>query len=220
MLRPLLLTALYLLAVPAGSREGREGNERLREGDFEAAAALYRAGLERSDAGGATSDAALAVRAALLNNLGLALYEGGLHADALRAFEAAADAAPDAGARARAAFNAGAAAARLQDLEGALGFYRRALLARPDFPEAAFNYEFVRRRLQPPNPQDEPPPDVQPSPYAQQLKAEADALVARRRYADALALMEDGARTDSTVAAYRDFLGRLGTVVDIEGVER
>ncbi len=219
MLRPLVLLALYLFAVPAGSREGRAGNERLREGDFEGAAALYRAGLARSDSDGATDDAALAVRAALLNNLGLALYEDGLPADALRAFEAAADAAPDADGRARAAFNAGAAAARLQDLEGALGFYRRALLARPAFPEAAFNYEFVRRRLQQQNPQDEPPPDVEPSAFAQRLKAQADALVARRRYADALALMEDGARADSTVAAYRDFLGRLGTVVDIEDVE-
>lgn len=207
---PRLLLALTLFTVPAGAREGREGNALFAEERFEEAAARYRAGLDRN------TEAAGAVRAGLFNNLGAALYRQEQYAEAQAAFEAALAAALAPEDRARAAYHAGNAAAQQQNVEAALGFYRAALLAQPDHFEAKFNYEYLRRQLQEdrPQPPDQPPPE--PSDYARQLKEEADRLVAQRRYADALTLLQNGLRTDSTVQAYSDFIGRLGTVVQIE----
>ena len=215
MIRPLLL-ALVLFTVPAGAREGREANAHYAEGRFEEAAARYRDGLARSD------EDAGAVRSALLNNLGCALYEQGDFAEAQTAFEAALGAALTPEGQARAAYNAGNALAEQQNIEAALGFYRRALLARPDFHEAKFNYELLKRRLQNDPPPDEQPddPSVEPSPFAEALKAEADSLVAARQYGTAFETMQHGLATDSTVQAYAEFIGRLGAVAEIEDADQ
>ena len=205
------LLALLLFTVPAGAREGREGNARFADGRFEDAAGRYRAGLARSTA------PAGAVPSGLLNNLGSALFEQGEFAEAQAAFESALAAAVEAEDRARAAYNAGNALAAQENIEAALGFYRRALLARPDFPEARFNYEFYKRQLE-----DEPPPEqpnddaLEPSDFARELKARADSLVAERRYEDAFEAMQDGLAADSTVRAFAEFIGRHLAVVEIE----
>ncbi|MDX1531714.1 MAG: tetratricopeptide repeat protein, partial [Rhodothermales bacterium] len=126
---------------------------------------------------------------------------------------AASGAGPEAEAAAR--YNAGNAAARQQAFEAALDHYRRALLLRPDFEDARYNWELVRRQLQD-NPSQSPPENVTPSPFAERLKARADSLVAARAYRAALDLLDAGLQQDSTVAAYRDFIGRLDAVVTIE----
>lgn len=203
----LLLVALFLFTVPSGAREGHRANGMYGEGDFESAAALYREGLDRSE------DAS--TRSALLNNLGCALYEQEAFAEAQTAFEAALGAALTTPAQARAAYNAGNAAARQQDVEAALRFYRRALLAEPDHTDAKFNYELLKRRLRDPSQQPESD-NVQPSPFAQRLKAQADSLVTAQQYRAALETMQRGFLTDSTVQAYSDFLGRLDAVVRID----
>lgn len=214
MFRLLLLLLLPLTLVGCGAfadgvAEGRRGNRLLAEGDTTDAAAAFQAGL--AAAGG---DADPALRAALWNNLGLALYEQGDDAEAAEAFDAALAAAAEPDARARYAYHAGTALARAERLEDAADRLRRALVARPDFPEARFNYEWVKRRL------DSPPPESgdtpAPSDFARRLKAQADALVAQRRYRDALDLMNDGLRRDATVAAFADYVQRLGDVVQIE----
>lgn len=206
----LALIALFLFTVPSGAREGREANALYEEALMAEAADRYRLGLERAD----TSTGA--VPAGLLNNLGCALYEQQEFAEAQMAFEAALRAAIDPEDRARAAYNAGNAHAQQQNFEAALGFYRRALLARPDFYEAAFNYEYLKRQLQDGAPQESEPNDLQPSPFAEEVKAEADALVADRRYGAALEAMQRGLAQDSTVGAYQEFMGRLGAVVEID----
>lgn len=208
-----LLLVLVLLTAPAGAREGRQGNARFAEGRLEEAEARYRAGLARND------EATGAVRAALLDNLGAALFGLARYDEAQAAFEAAAAAALEPEARARAAYHAGNAAAGQHDAPAALAFYRAALLAQPDLLEAKINYELLRRRMPeqeptPPEPERTPPPE--PSDYARQLKEEADRLVAQRRYAEALDLLENGLQADSTLNAFADVIGRLETVVRIE----
>lgn len=203
----LLFVALFLFTVPAGAREGHRANALYDEDAFESAAALYREGIDRSEGGTTTS--------ALLNNLGCALYEQELFTEAQTAFEASLDAALTPDAQARAAYNAGNTAAQGQNFEAALGFYRQALLAWPGHLDAKFNYEYLKRQLQDSSQQPEPE-TVQPSPFAQQLKAEADSLVAAQRYRAALETMQRGSLTDSTVQAYNEFLGRLSAVVEIE----
>ena len=207
-----LLIALFLFTVPAGAREGHDANGRYADGLFDEAAVLYRQGLDRSE------ETAGAVQSGLLNNLGCALYEQEEFAEAQTAFEAALAAAVEPEDRARAAYNAGNALAQQQNFEAALGLYRQALLARPDFYEAAFNYEYLKRQLQADDSQEPEPSDLQPSPFAEALKAEADSLVAARQYADAFQTMQRGLAIDSTVQHYEQFIGRLGAVVEIEDV--
>ena len=205
------LLALLLFTVPAGAREGREGNTRFAEGLFEDAAERYRAGLARAD--GTTG----AVPSGLLNNLGSALFEQEGFAEAQNAFEAALAAAVEPADRARAAYNAGNALAAQENIEAALGFYRQALLARPDFPDARFNYELYKRLLEEQTPPEQPDDDdIEPSDFAREVKARADSLVAARRYTDAFETMQDGLAADSTVQAFSEFTGRLRAVVEIE----
>lgn len=213
MIRVLLL-ALFLFTVPAGAREGREANARYAEGRFEEAVERYRDGLALSD------EDAGAVRSGLLNNLGCALYERGEFAEAQTAFEAALGGAVEPEDLARAAYNAGNALAQQQNIEAALGFYRQALLARPDFYEAKFNYEFLKRQLQDDQPPDEQDQNVEPSAFARELKARADSLVAARQYGTAFEAMQEGLATDSTVQAFSEFIGRLGAVVEIEETDQ
>ncbi len=204
------LLALFLFTVPAGAREGRRANALYGEGTFGEAAAVYREGLARSESDAGT------VQSGLLNNLGCALYEQEQFAEAQTSFEAALAAALAAEDRARAAYNAGNAAAQQQNFEGALGFYRQALLVRPDYFEAKFNYEYIKRQLQQDRPSSPESENIRPSPFAEHLKARADSLVAAQRYREALETMQRGLLADSTVQAYNDFLGRLSAVVEIE----
>lgn len=205
------LLALLLFTIPAGAREGREGNAHFAGGRFEDAAERYRAGLAQTDV------TAGAVPSGLLNNLGSALFEQEDFAGAHNAFEAALAAAVEPDDRARAAYNAGNALAAQENIEAALGFYRRALLARPDFPDARFNYEFYKRLLDDETPPEEPNDDaIEPSGFAREVKARADSLVAERRYADAFETMQEGLAADSTVQAFSEFTGRLRAVVEIE----
>lgn len=198
------------LGDPPGAREGRAGNDHLRAERADEAVAAYTAGLDRSPPP--------RVRFSLLDHRGMAHALAGRDAEAVASFQDALRAAPDDRAAARAAYHAGNAAAASGDRMAALAFYRRALLAEPDHEAARHNFErLALDDTEPPpeqSPDDAPPPE--PSAFARDLKARADALVAERRYAPALALFLDGLRTDSTVAAYQSTIDRLEGVVGVE----
>lgn len=199
--------ARLALTAPAGSAEGRSGNDAYARGDYDAALDHYRTALDRAGASGA-------LVAGLLNNLGAAHLAREETAEARAAFEDALAAALTDADRARAAYNAGNAAAILGDGTAALAHYRAALLAQPDFPEARYNYEVVARLAgEAPPPSGTPP---EPTAFAQEVRARAEEEVARRAYEQALATMEDGLREDATVAAYQDFIDRLEAIVTID----
>ncbi len=125
-----------------GTREGRRGNALYRQERYAEAIEAYRAGVAAAEARGKAG-----VRSSLYNNLGAAHYRAGAYEQAAEAFRAALTAAEAAEGRARAAYNAGNAAFRLEDLQAAVDYYKQALLAQPDDPDAKFNYELARRRL-------------------------------------------------------------------------
>ncbi|MEO0741813.1 MAG: tetratricopeptide repeat protein [Bacteroidota bacterium] len=215
MTRPWILLALLLLTgcTPDGAREGQRGLDAYLAGDLETAAVAFGEGLQATD----TPDADLDVRARLLYDLGLVRHEEGDAEAAIDLFEQAAQIAPTRRAQARARYNAGTAAALAQDFEAALDHLRQALLLDPRYAEAKVNYELVKRQLdgdQPEPPEEQPPPE--PSAFAEEVKARADALIASLRYADALEAMQAGLAVDSTVEAYADFITRLQGVVGIE----
>lgn len=213
-----LLLALGFAALQPGVRDGRAGNRRLDGGDATGAAAAYRSGIAREGV-------PVGVGARLWHNLGVALARdttararagptadtSGVTADS--AFAQALRLADEPVRRARYAFDAGTAALLGEDFDRAVLLLRRSLVLDPSRAEARRNYEIARRRL---DGRQSPPPKPEPSPEARRLKVRADSLVGVRRYREALDLMNAGLARDSTVAAYGDFIGRLGGVVEIE----
>jgi len=193
---------------------GRRGNALYDQENYGAAADAYRTGLQRHR--DAETDSG-AVYAALQNNLGAALHRQDKFSAARSAFDAAHRVAASPDDRVRALYNAGNAAAGMGDLEASLRYFREALLLDPDFQPARHNFEILKRQMQKRQQQrgGGSPPDVEPSPYARELKRRADALVARKQYGDALALMNEGLAQDSTVRAFQPFIGRLE---DVDGI--
>ena len=209
-----LLLAFGFAALQPGARDGRAGNRLFASGDARGAAASFRAGTERA---GVPDD--LAFR--LWHNLGLALAsdttDAPAGADSLTisadsAFAQALRLASDPADRARIAYDAGTAALVAGDAAAAVPLLRRALVLDPDRLDARRNYEIARRTLA----GQTPPTPPEPSDEARRIKARADALVAERRYRDALDTMTEGLARDPTVAAFADFTDRLGKLVEIE----
>ncbi|PQJ34933.1 hypothetical protein BSZ35_10290 [Salinibacter sp. 10B] len=203
-----LLFLLFGLFGDAGAEHGRAGNALYEQEQYAEAAAAYREGLAAID------DTTGSVYATLQNNLGAALHRQKQYAAARSAFQRAVQAAPTEEARVRAFFNAGTAAAGTGRLQTALDDYRQALLLDPTHKQARYNYEYIKRQRA--NQQSgQRSPDVEPSAYARRLKKKAEAMVGREQYADAAELMSEGLQKDSTVAAYRDFIGRLDDIAQI-----
>jgi tetratricopeptide (TPR) repeat protein len=195
----------------SGPEAGRRGNALFQQEQYAEAVAAYQRGLR------ATTDTTGAVYAALQNNLGAALHRQQEYARARRSFRRAVRAAAGPEERERALYNAGNASAGMGELRAALGHYRQALRVAPGSERARYNYEYVKRKLaRRQSGTQRRRQDVEPSPYARQLKEKAEALVAERKYRSALDLMEKGRRRDSTVAAYRQFIGRVRDVARID----
>ncbi len=206
-----VLTGLLLLsactnpidALAPGAKEGRAGVAQLEDGDAVGAEAQFAAGL-------AQPELARDTRARLWHALGVARAAQGRFAGADSAFADALPFADSPAQRARYATDAGTAALLADNPARADSLLRIALLIDPTLGAARRNQEIARRRLQ------DPPGPPEPTPFAEQVKARADSLVAARQYRAALDVMEDGLARDSSVAAYADFTQRLGGVVRIE----
>lgn len=144
-----ILVVIALLAFGAdlfsddGERDGRRGNKLYEDGAYDEAAEAFASGLAAL-----SEDASMRLRYGLHNNFGAALMKSGDAAGARQAFERALGAAVADVDEARSAYNAGNAAFTSDDLEAAVDFYRRSLLRNPDNPDAKFNFEFAKRRIE------------------------------------------------------------------------
>ena len=192
-----------LAALQPGVSGGRAGVELLEAGDAQGAEAALISAL-------ATPDVPRDVQARLWQTLGVARAQQSRYAEADSAFAEALARADTPGQRARYAYDAGTAALLADDAPRADSLLRLALILDPDRAEARRNQEIARRRLE------TPPEAPEPSGFAERLKARADSLVDARQYRAALDVMQDGLLRDSTVAAYAEFVQRLGGVVEIE----
>jgi tetratricopeptide (TPR) repeat protein len=109
--------------------------------------------------------------------------------------------------------------------EQALNDFKQAIKLDPANEEARYNYEMVKRKLDKQNQQNQKDKKddknknqdkkPEPSEFAKRLKAEADGLVAGKRYQDAYNLMQDGLKKDQSVSAYDDYIKRIKDVADI-----
>lgn len=109
----------------------------------------------------------------------------------------------------------------------ALQYFKEALKADPTNETARRNYEIAwriakkqeKKQEQEKDREDQPnedQPKIKPSAWAEQQKARADQLYRQFRYSDALKLMQEGLKKDSTVAAYNDYIRRLNDIVEID----
>jgi tetratricopeptide (TPR) repeat protein len=142
-IRLLLILAISLALIDDGAKEGRKGNNQYQNKDYTGAAASYQEGLRQIESGvtGATVSG-------LHNNLGSALNRLQEFEQASDYFRQAVAAATGTADLTRAAYNAGNNAFQAQDMQVALDYYKKALLADPNNEEARFNYEFVKRMAQ------------------------------------------------------------------------
>ena len=112
-------------------------------------------------------------------------------------------------------------------LQDALQYFKEALKADPTNQTARYNYELAWQRLkkhekdpqqqeQQEQQEQEDQQKIEPSEWAQQQKARADALFQQFRYAEALELMQRSLQQDSTIAAYNDYMRRLGDIAEID----
>lgn len=139
----LLLLCLGITHESMAQKQGRRGNALYKQEQYEAAADAYYTGLNAYQ-GGKTD---LAFHG-LQNNLGAALHKQQEFDLAQAAFARALETAASVENYARAAYNAGNNAFRLEQAEAALEHYKKALLADPTNQDAKFNYEFVKRQLE------------------------------------------------------------------------
>lgn len=213
-MKAILVILITAMLGGSGDDGGREANELFRAGKYREAADAYLATLEELGPG-APAD----VQAALLNNLGAALYRMEDYETAMQAFVrslAIADSDRD---KSRAAFNAGNASFRQNNLEAALSFYKQALLEDAHNEGARYNFEFVRRRVEDSDQQQQQQEGggrIEPSEYAKALKRQAEEMMAARQYRAAHNLMLEGLQIDETVRAFQDFIGRLGNIAEID----
>lgn len=208
----LALLLLGWLGLDGGGSDGREGNRLYEEGDYAGAEEAYREGIARQEG----SFGATYVR--LWHNLGATLHQQSIYDEALGAFERSLSAAEYHEDRVRALYNAGVTATEAGQYDDALNYFRRTLLEDPTHDDARYNYEYVKRMLDE-TPEDEPTDEIEPSDYAEQLKAEAEALAAEQDYREAYNLMMQGLQRDSTVIAYESYIQRLSDIALIEELE-
>ncbi|MDX1440615.1 MAG: hypothetical protein R3284_12005, partial [Rubricoccaceae bacterium] len=124
-----------------GAKEGRRGTELLLSGELEAAVSQFQRGLDQTEAQTGK------VRQKLWHNLGLTFFaqeQFGSAADAFAQATTLADVQQD---RAASAFNAGTAYAYASKAQEALAFLRQALILDPDYEEARYNYELIKRQI-------------------------------------------------------------------------
>ncbi|NND71847.1 MAG: hypothetical protein HKN43_09720 [Rhodothermales bacterium] len=209
-----LVAAVIVVSGCSHSSDGRRGNDLYDADAFEEATLAYQDGLAAI-----VDNPEDPLRTDYYNNLGAAQYRLGEHQSAQEAFVQSAAASTNDQDRARAAYNAGNNAYRVEDNKLATDFYVQSLVANPASVDAKINYEFVKRKMdeeeQNGDGQQEPP---EPSEYAKELKAQADALVAQERYREAFRLMDDGRQVDPTVEAFASFIERVASVADINDI--
>jgi predicted negative regulator of RcsB-dependent stress response len=104
----------------------------------------------------------------------------------------------------------------------ALTYFKNSMKAAPENDDARFNYELIKKKLaaqnkdqQNQNKNNDKGKPQEPSEFAKQLKAKADALVKQHFYQEAFDLMSDGLKKDKTVSTYQEFITRTKDVAGI-----
>ncbi|NIS38748.1 DUF3808 domain-containing protein [Candidatus Saccharibacteria bacterium] len=152
-------------------------------------------------------------------NIATALYKKQKYEEALKSYDKALST-DDVMLQQSIYYNRGNTYYQMQKYKEAINAYKKALDLEPSDRDAKYNLELVRAKLKEmadtQQQQNQQQKQIEPSEYAKQLKAQADALIAQRLYKAAYELMMKGLKSDPTVKAYQAFISRLKNIVDIE----
>ncbi len=217
----ILVVILVASGCYPGASSGRKGNQLYGDELFEDASLSFNAGIEKILGDAEDEESTGPILSDLQNNAGASLLRSGEYAAARDNFVQSVVNNDDPDTKSRGYYNAGYAAYGEEEKQLAADYFRKALLLEPENADAKYNFEFVMRQLQQEKDENEdqsggqPPPP--PSTYAKELKAQAEELVSQRRYNEASKLMKDGLEIDPSVEAYRDFIDRIDSIIQIEG---
>ncbi len=155
-------------------------------------------------------------------NFGNALYKLQKYILAGDAYSKALQNTPDAQLQAQTLYALGNAYMKQEDFKQAIDLYKKSLLLNPSQPDCRYNLSFALKLLElqqkqqndsKKNQDKQKQPQI--SPYAQQLKQQADALVAQYKFSEAFSLMKQGLEKDKTVQEYKDFIDRLQKISEL-----
>ncbi|BDC98532.1 hypothetical protein [Persicobacter psychrovividus] len=103
-----------------------------------------------------------------------------------------------------------------QQYDQALQHFKMAMKADPQNESARYNYELVKKIIEQNQKQNQEKPKLPPlTAFAKQLKKQADQLVSRHAYQEAVDLLENGLQKDKSVGHYNDFIHRSRVVAEI-----
>lgn len=106
-----------------------------------------------------------------------------------------------------------------KEIPKTLQYLKEALRANPNNDKARYNYELLKKLNDQQNnseQQQKSDQNIEPSEFAKNLKEKAELLVSENRYDEALQLLQNGLKIDSSVQAYNSFIKRLETVATID----
>ncbi|KAA3657531.1 MAG: tetratricopeptide repeat protein [Calditrichaeota bacterium] len=157
-------------------------------------------------------------------NIANTLYEKKKYEEAIKLFDKVTKNSDDPLFQAQAYYNLGNTLFRINKWQESILAYTEALKLNPDDQDAKYNLEFVRTKLkqnaeQQNQDQQQQKEQPKPSDYAKKLKERAEKMVAAFQYKAAHDLMTQGMKVDKTVAAYQQFIDRIGSVAEIAGQE-
>lgn len=116
-------------------------------------------------------------------------------------------------------YNLGNAYYQKKEFADALGAYKKALKINHKNKKARENLELSLReqKEQEQKQNSDKNKNMEASDYAKKLKKMAEEMAKKRNYSGAFNLMMAGLKKDKTVQVYKDFIGRLKTVAEIQG---
>ncbi|MFC0876416.1 tetratricopeptide repeat protein [Saccharicrinis sp. FJH2] len=183
----------------------RKGNDLYKDKKYTEAEVAYRKGLEGKDQ--------------LYQgkfNLGNAMLKQKKYDEAIQQFQILAQTTEDKKELAKVYHNLGNAYMETKKYAKGAEAYKNSLINNPSDNETRYNLAYAQAMLKQEQQQQQQNQDKpEPSEYAKKLKKQADDLVNRFLFRDALNVMEEGLKVDKTVAAYNDFIDKMKKVTGI-----
>lgn len=204
-----LITMGFAAAAQVYNRPLKEGNELYGEEKYDEAEIRYREAIDEEEE---ENDAVLRGEF----NLGDALYKQDRFEEAAEQFSKVIAMSENESVKAQAYHNLGNTFYQQKMLEEAAAAYKSAMKLDPQDDQTRYNLAKTIRELKKQQQQQKQQQDqMEPSEYAKKLKKQAEALAKQFQFSAAYALMQEGLQKDETVAYYKDFIKKLGDVVQI-----
>ncbi|MBI5473081.1 MAG: tetratricopeptide repeat protein [Ignavibacteriae bacterium] len=149
-------------------------------------------------------------------NLGNSFYRQNKYDESVKQYEEAIQRSQTPSQKAKSYFNLGDTHLQAQKYEEAVKAFTESLKLNPDDQDAKYNLSYAILKMKSSQGKGGKGKPPEPSEWAKRLKRQAETLVARSKFEDAYGLMNDGLRKDPTVAAFNDFIERIGVVVGVK----